>query len=118
MKMTSIHSWTRLFRDTSGAKDNFVNEISLLQDEANDRSNKIQIVYGGLSNFRELIAEDGSNFQTIKEKADRKYKANDGEMKKLQDTINALEKRISDCNAVIIGGGATLVGAALFISEV
>lgn len=102
-------------RETSGAKENFVNEIGLLQDEANDRSNKIQIVHAGLSNFRELIAKDGSNFQAIKEKADRKYKANDGEMGKLQNTIKALEKRISDCNEVIIGGGVTLGGAVLFI---
>ncbi|OIZ99934.1 hypothetical protein BEV13_04725 [Rickettsiella grylli] len=101
--------------DVSGAKDNFLNQIGLLRDQANTREQKIIVITNELGSFRKYIGQDGSNFKSIQSKADIKYNANTGEMKKLKDTIDALNASIQAANAMIAGGAVLAALGSLVI---
>lgn len=89
----------------SGAKDNFITQIGLLKDQAQKYNTNFDQVSTGLTDFRTLISQDGSNFKTLKGKADTKYNADSGEMKTLKSEIAQLEAQIKQYNAFIVGGG-------------
>ncbi len=101
--------------DRSGAKDNFLEQIGFLRDQADSREQKIKVITVKLGDFRQAISQDGANFKAVKNKAEIKYNANTGEMAELQKTINALQASIQTANAMIAGGAILAVVGTLVI---
>jgi len=102
--------------DRSGGKDNFLEQIGFLRDQADSRTEKIKVITVKLGNFRQAISQDSTNFKSVKNKAKIKYNANTGEMAELQKTINALQSSMQAANAMIAGGAILVALGALVIT--